>query len=129
MEGVYKMNLSHPIKRLRALEKNATKGPWHADLGNWQIESRNEESFRDGVCTFSFCDRDKIDGTTNSVDPVLDADFITEMRNALPELLDALDSAKEILNSGVLTHLGIVRLPGAEEWLTKYFPPAEGGGE
>jgi hypothetical protein len=69
-------------------EKKATPAPWHADLGNWQIESRSKSSYRDGICMFNWDCRDKMDGSPNPVDPIYDADFIAHSRTDIHRLLE-----------------------------------------
>jgi hypothetical protein len=87
------------LDELKALANAATPGPWKADFGNWQIESENQDTYRDGVCTFTFDDRDRCDGSTNPVDPASDADFIAASRTAMPQLVEALRVAEGHIKS------------------------------
>lgn len=85
------INLSEIKARLAA----ATPGPWLADLGNWQVESQNDVSYRDGICSFTPNNRDRIDGTPNPVDPMDDADFIANAPTDITALIEALEKCKE----------------------------------
>lgn len=78
--------LKELVDEVLRLDNNATRGPWEADLGNWQIESKNEESYRDGICSFAPMDRDGTDGDFNKIDPINDAFLISRYRISAPKL-------------------------------------------
>jgi hypothetical protein len=70
-----KMNL---IERLRKLEAKATPGPWYHQWSHGAV----------GIS------KTKNRAITPYVDRVEDAEFIAEMRNALPKLLDVVKIAQ-----------------------------------
>jgi hypothetical protein len=85
------MDLTNTIAHLRALEKNATPRPWHLET----IPSDGGGSYITGHITsvhhtYRGNDVSRSDSVTGP-DTMTHADgeLITEMRNALPELLEA----------------------------------------
>lgn len=93
------------IERQRESIKSTTPGPWIADLGNWQIESKHEDFYRDGICSFAYASRDGIgrensdfDHVINPIDPVNDAEFIVNTRNTAEIQLEMLQVMMDELN-------------------------------
>ncbi len=76
------------IKELIELGERCTPGPWYADLGNWQVESRNSKTWRDGICDFCPDSRIGLEDNQNPISPIDDAEYIAAAcpHNLLPIL-------------------------------------------
>lgn len=84
-------------ERLSAIKErceNATKGPWYADIGNWQVESHCDDYYRAGVCTFSYSSRHDPNIPDSPVSEIYDGEFIAHAREDIPWLLEQLDSLR-----------------------------------
>lgn len=87
------------LDEVRKRADAATPGPWLANMGNWQIESRNHSCYRDGICGFSYDQRNGIDlDSINPIDPIDDAEFIAHARTDITELLHRLEIAEKALS-------------------------------
>lgn len=103
------------IARLRELEAAATQGPWEAmGRGIDQKPSPCAEVVSTEVRCMSYCYGGEAEGITNEADVAL----IVAARNALPEILDALERLAEV-----------ERIMG-QEWLeNRGLPPYLGSGD
>lgn len=91
------MTTTDYIAKVRGMIERATPGPWNADLGNWQVESRNSKTSRHGICSFTHENRDCINGEPNPVDPQNDAELIASSPAELARLCSALETAERAL--------------------------------
>lgn len=92
------MNLLDTIKRLRDLEKKATRGPWERGIKPRTLEPNKEvlSTARGIICnTIQTRYWDGHEVKTQAHD---DALYIAESRNALPQLLTALKDAVELID-------------------------------
>lgn len=85
------------LDRIKERLKGITPGPWKADYGNWEIESENEETSRDSICSFAPSDRTRVDGTDNPIHFMDDAEFIAHARSDIPRLIEEIERLKDQL--------------------------------
>lgn len=109
---------------MERLEKSATPGPWKADLGNHEIESENDDTWRFHV--FYFSDQDRFDCEFRNQALTVeskyhwamdDAEFTAEARSFVPRALEELrkrDRAIELAKKGIRCTCEIHRYHGSD---------------
>lgn len=96
------MDIKKELEILRVSYKSATKGPYHCDFGNSNIESENKDHYRataaEAACILSrvehyeHFDLDK----SMSTEPRQDLDFLAQSANFVIKLLENPDILRMI---------------------------------
>lgn len=90
------------LDKLEAAAKAATPGPWHADMGNGDVESHNERHYRSSVCDrISLTERDahyaEFSLDDEPIYPNDDMDFIALANpQTMEALIDVVKAAEDM---------------------------------
>jgi len=89
------------IEKIRESLKEITPFPWKCDMGNWEVESANKETYRYSICNYSWENRG-FNEEKGTIDPHTDGQFIADAPEIITFLLTQLDEAHEALREAAL---------------------------
>lgn len=91
------MILKEYLQQIKDRLERTTPGPWKWDFGNRQVESENDLSYRDGVCSLANSSRDGIYGRFNKINDSCDGEFIASCPTDISNLLAVISIYQEAL--------------------------------
>lgn len=94
MKDIYKR-----LEEIEARVKDAAPGPWHHDMGNWEIETHSDKNYRQAICSVTPSNRTTCHGATNEWSYDLGTpEFIAQSREDIPWLLNQVRELQLLLN-------------------------------